>query len=402
MILSLPWLLCFGVWLLNGQNNVMAAAPNPQDLVEPYVVDLNLEPEHRWTRLVQEKKLAIEGLLGILKPIFTIFAPKVTTELIEAVSQGTSEEYVREMRGISDALIAVGANISYEDVAMANLFYEITGVGDTPLSAVSSRSCTSIVAQRDNGTVYLARNQDYPPPFTLVMVHAIFKRDGEILYEGTTYAGTIGLSTAMTRRGSYDKRWAVSINARSNPLKGKAEGLRQAVESAKNGGAIYPLFTRMGCDAVVEGYSAAKKFFSTRPLIMPGYMILGGANPGEGSILTRNASIETGPGASDDFSLFSQSPPSKDNAGGVWFVVQTNTDHWEKAPLYPGYNISRREQAVKGLDACGTDRVDLQALWKVLDTTPTYNPTTIHTDLVAPVWGEYRTYKRNGPLHALH
>jgi len=42
------------------------------------------------------------------------------------------------------------------------------------------------------------RNQDYPPPFTLVMVHYIFMRKGKVLYQGTSYAGTIGLSTAAS------------------------------------------------------------------------------------------------------------------------------------------------------------------------------------------------------------
>ena len=34
----------------------------------------------------------------------------------------------------------------------------------------------------------------------------------------------------------------------------------------------------------------------------------------------------------------------------------------------------------------------------VLSTAPTYNPTTIHTDLADVAAGSYRTYKRHGPL----
>ena len=42
---------------------------------------------------------------------------------------------------------------------------------------------------------FSGRNQDYPPPFTLVMIHAIFMRRGVKVYEGTTFAGTVGFVT---------------------------------------------------------------------------------------------------------------------------------------------------------------------------------------------------------------
>ena len=80
-------------------------------------------------------------------------------------------------------------------------------------------------------------------------------------------------------------------------------------------------------------------------------------------------------------------------AGGDWFTVETNTDHWVKN--LPG---SRRHVAFNSLTAIGADAIDLQGLWATLDTPPVYNSATIHTDLTCPAWGEYRTYKRHGPL----
>ena len=59
---------------------------------------------------------------------------------------------------------------------------------------------------------------------------------------------------------------------------------------------------------------------------------------------------------------------------------------------------SRRSVAVDGLTKIGKEEIDLEGLWKVLDTPPTYNGATIHTDLTCPAWGEYQTYKRHGPL----
>lgn len=140
-----------------------------------------------------------------------------------------------------------------------------------------------------------------------------------VQYEGTTYAGTIGLSSAMTHRGTTDK-WGVSINARGNPLHGTHKGLEEAVASAQAGGSVFPIFTRQACE-MADSYTAAKEYLATHPLIMPGYIILGGSLKGHGAIITRNASVTTGNRAADVFELFSQPAPSKDYAGGVWFVV---------------------------------------------------------------------------------
>ena len=315
-------------------------------------------------------------------------------KLIDAYNSSISPEYYREMAGIGTSL-----KISYHDVLMANMFYEITGVLETPLDNMwgngsLARSCTSIVAQRANGTVYLARNQDYPPPFTAIMIHAVFTRGGKTVYEGTTYAGTIGLSTGFVAHS-----WAASINARDDALKGTAEGLHAALAAARNGAQIGPIFVRQAMDAIaldqaghaVSTYDRALAYYSSRPLIMPIYITVAGTRPGEGGIITRNATATGTHGLGDYFSLFSKE--GKDSAGGDWFTVETNTDHWIKNGAR-----SRRSVAVDGLSAIGHENIDLAGLWKVLDTPPTYNLATIHTDLTCPEWGEYRTYKRHGPL----
>lgn len=106
----------------------------------------------------------------------------ISAPLIASVIKTIPNEYLREMQGIATASM-----LTLDEIVMANVFYEITSVGKTPWDV--SRSCTSLVAQRSNGTVYIARNQDYPPPFSLLMVHAIFQRANKTVYQGTTYAG---------------------------------------------------------------------------------------------------------------------------------------------------------------------------------------------------------------------
>jgi len=354
--------------------------PDPKRLIETFVVNLDLPPEERWVELVAKKADAINFLIKSITPI--LLPHKGSLELIAAVQKTIPSEYLREMQGIAGTL-----KIGLDIVIMANIFYEITGVVNNTFDL--SRSCTSLVAQRSNGTVYIARNQDYPPPFTLIMVHVIFQRSNKTVYEGTTYAGTIGLSTAATFRD--DAGWAVSIDARDNDQHGTAEGEAAAVAAANRGASVFPIITRQACEFTSD-YALAVNFLSTKELIMPGYLIIAGGKPGEGAIITRNASTNL----TDVLTLFD--PKVKDAGGGGWYVAQTNTDHWKQEGNYPFTNVTRRATATKVLDSIGPDSIDLLGLWSVLDTWPVYNPTTIHTDIISVAWGEYKTYKRWGPI----
>ena len=289
--------------------------------LEVYVVDLDLAPEDRWTALAKKKKTE---LLALLDALDVLIGGSVADDLVNATNATMSDEYRKEISGIANAIDA-----KFNRVLMANIYYEISGVGDTSLDL--SRSCTSIVAQRSNGTVYLARNQDYPPPFELVQVHLQFERNGTLLFQGTGFAGTIGLATGTrtsTSPQGNEEGWAVSINARGNPAKGTSNGVQAAIESARRGASIFPLITREAFQ-VARTYKEAMKYLSSKDLIMEGYIIVGGSSPGEGAIVTRNAS-----GAETNLlSLFD--PAGSDEGGGDWYVCQTNTDHFDVAPSTP-------------------------------------------------------------------
>ena len=118
-----------------------------------------------------------------LHDIFMDEDPETVTSLLEAVQP--PGELAAEMQGGNFARariqvlvstrhllmptqiptgIATAANISYFDVLMANYFYEITATANlkSNISETVARSCTSIVGQRSNGTIYLGRNQVFP------------------------------------------------------------------------------------------------------------------------------------------------------------------------------------------------------------------------------------------------
>lgn len=382
----------------------LGSAPNPSKQLEVFTINLDLAPEDRFTEVIKSRKTDMKVLLEVVRLMFLSKKNVNTTDaLLTAADAGMKDEYRREMQGI-----ATTGGFNYTDILMANLFYEIDK--STPESSFklpwqhnqsAPRSCTSIVAQCSNGTVLLARNQDYPPPFSVLQFHGVFTRGGKKVYEGTMFAGVLGLATALRTNPGEGGSWAVSINARTNPAKGTAEGLERITQAAKAGAATLLNMVRdtMEGDGIGDSYQAALAHVRSAPLMLPGYLIIGGSTPGEGAIVTRNGSDTTATDT-DVYELFAEGKDGKPSlAGGTWFVVQTNSDRWETHKEHPDFPvISRRGTAVKKLEEKGEDSLDLLALWDVLSTFPVENPATIHRELVAPVLGEYQTYKVHGPI----
>ena len=99
---------------------------------------------------VADHRTYLRIIVGVMRTLFESEAKEVVATLLPAIA--VPAELAAEMQGIATA-----AGIAYEDVLMANYFYEITAVGNVTFGGPIARSCTSIVAQRTNGTVYFAR-----------------------------------------------------------------------------------------------------------------------------------------------------------------------------------------------------------------------------------------------------
>jgi len=335
--------------------------PDPTKKLPVYKIDLDAPAAERWTQPVADRKGELKLMLGLLKDLF----PKNTTKTIIDSLQ-PPEDFAEEMQGIASTL-----GVGYDDIVMGNMYYEISSL--TGVLGWLNKSCTSIVAENINGSVYLARNQDYPPPFSVLLYNAQVYKGGKMLYQGTAFAGVIGVATAMAPGG-----WAVSIDARSS----YSPTLEQALAVARAGGAVFPWITRQALEApeVTDSFEAAVNYFATKPMILPGYLIVAGAHPGEGAVVTTNSSADN----NDVWRL-------KDGYGGGWYLAETNYDHWAPAPL----DDDRRWFVKHRMEEIGTGKVGLRDLWNVLSQGPVYNLATIHTELVEPATGDYQTYLRH-------
>lgn len=145
--------------------------------------------------------------------------------------------------------------------------------------------------------------------------------------------------------------------------------------------------------------------------MLPGYLIVAGSGHAEGAIITRNA---TGGNQTDVWPLrvptgaAERADDGTAHAGGAadvddekragaddddgWFRLETNYDHWEAPPA----KDDRRDPAIRGMRKLD-GKPTFEGLWNVLSTHPVYNPSTIHTDVVFPAQGDYRTYARHYP-----
>jgi len=339
------------------------APPDPKKLLKQYTINLDSAPEDRWTEAVQDHKNEIKAIVQGFKILFN---KGERAQLVAALKQGMPDEYLRELQGISTA-----AKMDYDNIIMANAFYELTSFQGVE---AASRACTSIVAQNANGSMYLARNMDYPPPLSVLQIDAQFVRGGLPVYRGTTFAGTIGIMTGVIP-GSY----AMAINARD---RGVFPTFQELLAVASSGGWIAPVVTRAAFEAA-RSFDDAVDFLMTAPMIAPAYAIIGGAAPGQGAVVTTNSSA-----AGNDLWRLKDAYPREAER---WYTLQTNWDHWEADSETDG----RRPAGIAAMDAIGSEDITIRGLWNTLATAPVYNSLTINTQMIDIGTGESHAYLRH-------
>lgn len=348
----------------------VALAERKKTPLKEFVIDLDLAPEERWTEVVTAHKTYIKLMMDALR---LLFSGDAAQQLLNATV--VDDEQRGEMQGIADAL-----GVPYKDALMVNFFYELDEVADAlpeEWRQVMARACTGIVAQSSNGTIYHARNMDYPPPFSAVQYIGTFMKGGEVLFKGTSFASITGMGGNCMVPG----KWSAEINARSS----YSPSLSQAIDHASKGWLGYPQLLRKGCESGGD-FQAGLKFLSETPMIANGYITIAGAAPGEGAILTRNAT-----GTDTDILELKDGHPSDE----AWYIIETNYDHWTDAPA----KDDRRDNGIRSMEAVGPDNVNLDTLWEVMSDTGAgsgtrgvYNQATVSTQLVIPATGEFHSY----------
>ncbi|XP_048859118.1 N-acylethanolamine-hydrolyzing acid amidase-like [Brienomyrus brachyistius] len=326
------------------------------DFAPPIVkVSLDEPPKERWAPLMEVIDVSYFRTLPSL--IIESFVPSWLHQairlVIETLEDYLPQDYLSEIQGLASL-----SGTDSTDIILLNFGYEI------------SAYCTSIVAQDTNGRIYHGRNMDFPlfrDILRNVTVDILFMKDAKVAYRGTSYAGYVGLWT-----GQSANNFTITGNAR---LAGSWWGSVIWAFICKFTPASWLLRHTL---AEAASYHDALERLSNVPIINSVYYIVGGVQPGEGAVVTRD------PWGSAD--VWSLDPPH-----GHWFRVESNKDHWKTTPE----DDERRKSAIKALNATGQENINLDSLFKVLSVNVTCRRSTIYTTVMSAGTPEkYRTVVR--------
>lgn len=367
--------------------------------VPVHVVNLDQDPQDRWNHIipgVPSSQLFPHDLslsyskFHLCLHLAVVYLSKINTTLswledkikpgsilhpiVEGLRTAAIEgnvwtsEHLKEMEGISKA-----ANVSFELIQTANLFYEFGTLGDRNKSPIG---CTSIVSESFNHTIYHARNQDYSlPGLSDITIQVQFIKNGKPLYVGNTFCGYVGLPTAMRYGG-------MSVSADSR-FDGGGANLFESIKYAKNGAKTIGHFIREMMENL-DDYKMLIDKLNTTKVIAPAYYICAGTQSGEGAVVTRS---RDGPDQSHKSGIWSLD--ANDDKNG-WFRLETNFDHWSSI------TDGRRQAATKNMEKIGRSNISLgNILDDVLSVKPVLAGDTVYTALMEPKDGTYRSILRS-------
>jgi acid ceramidase len=273
----------------------------------------------------------LEYLLG---EKYGVLAVKLLDSTIGLFSKTGMAFFSKELESVAKRL-GVGAGI----LLIIQISYELFA------------SCTSVVAQDEDGNPYHVRIMDwmitYLKEFT---IEVDFQRNKKTVYKATTWAGYIGILTGMK-----PEKFSVSINFREvgeSKLKNIWKSLiggwpvgylvRMNLERADSYEYVYYLLI----------FSSAIKSFKTSQLIAPCYIIVCGVKKDEGCLITRNRD------KSEHF-ISLDSLKSKENPDLEYlpekdgFIICTNDDWW-KIPKFTDEEDMERSTS-KSRTLCAID-----------------------------------------------
>jgi len=269
------------------------------------------------------------------------------------------EDYGAELQAIATA-----TKIPICEIIIYNLAYEVLG------------GCTSIVAQDAQGNIHHARNLDFGlGPFNgtekqwqltdalrPLIYNVNFTKGGKTLFTGVHYAGYIGALTAV-KQGAF----SLTIDSRFDDT---FEYFFIEWLTNKSDTANFLTFMTRQAFETQNTYADALNYLTTKDMVGPSYIIVGGQAAGEGAVIT-NSPNQT---KSRDVWSIPQGLPKTN----PFFVLETNYDHWVNPPFFD----NRRAPAEDCLNKLGSSGISKESLYNVLHAYPNRNRLTTYTTLL--------------------
>ncbi|VDN89932.1 unnamed protein product [Brugia pahangi] len=305
-----------------------------------YVINLDLAPENRWDRIIDDHKKFIPTIIEEINH----YVPKLLRPIVWWIDENIllknfPNEYAQEIRGI-----AKRSGLSIGEIVGINILYDISAFNRKHILA--NIGCTSIVAQDYRGQIIHGRNLDYLMTSLLRNLTIIvdFTRGGNVLYTAVTFALSVGIYTGQ-RHGSF----SISVNERYSGAYIDTILME-----------FYTHFTKLVTFTVRMALEEKSTFEEAREMLMkehfiaPSYLIIAGTEVGQACIITRDRWK-----AADLKCIDSQSDR--------WFLVETNFDHWKVD------KDKRRRIAEKALRQIGKHFLSYGEMLQILSLYPIKN-----------------------------
>eukprot|EP00047_Mylnosiga_fluctuans_P004320 m.233836 g.233836 ORF g.233836 m.233836 type:complete len:366 (-) comp12577_c0_seq1:53-1150(-) len=320
-----------------------AIAIGPPQPVPTIAIDLGLAPEDRWVaagKALVDKygwdytfKPAIDYITTSVPPKILAIVNNVSLDLLNDMPA----EMAAEMRGLAQAAAqwGHGQDLPLSLLVTINLLYELR------------TACTGIVAVDSQGCMWHGRNLDWGfSTYSIrnITVQVNFTKGGATVYQGVGWVGYVGLLTGL-RPGAF----SVSLNQRETP---DFLVILQALERIRAGIAMPVGFFVRDTLARQTTYAGALTTFANTEVTSSVYFILGGAQAGQGAIITRDLK----PVARDVLEIPHGPQP--------WYVIETNYDHDKQPPQHD----DRRDLAIHAMNALGQAHLTWSTMFQVLQT----------------------------------
>lgn len=201
------------------------------------------------------------------------------------------------------------------------------------------------------------------------------------MWQGVYFAGYVGALTGVAKEA-----FSVSVNTRfdSNLDSYLIGYLNDPTSEANKNMKWLTMSTRVAIESITD-YDDAYTSFVNTPMIAPAYIIMGGPQKDQGSILVY--------GPNNTLSVQLDIPSAVNQGAGnePWFVLQTNYDFWDQPPFYD----DRRYPGEACMDAVGPEDMGIPAMYNVLNGKPNRNRLTTYTAVMQVSTGHLEAYHQS-------
>ncbi|GMS96446.1 hypothetical protein PENTCL1PPCAC_18621 [Pristionchus entomophagus] len=335
-----------------------------------YKLDLDKEAHEMWAEVAADYGAKMSAAVGVVKTMLDEFAPgawDAALVMLEGAEDKLTEPYRTEIKALADL-----TGIPVEQLSLLNLFYEI------------SKACTSLVAVDPNGKVIHARNQDFGFLFlwnieqhtweltrTLkdIVIQCEFHRDGKLLFKAVTFAGHLGILTAV-RPGQF----SLSMNSKFGS---SVETMAHFFDVGLDPNQQFAVYACRDMLTNCATFEEAKDYIEKVQLLAGAYFIMGSAT---GGMVVTRAYNETMHEAVID--------TTQKNG---WYVLQTNYD-WNSNDIYLD---DRTIPGNKCMQQLGRKRVTKEGIFQVLSSKTNLNKATVYTSVMEVESGNFYTFKQD-------